>query len=111
MPEPAPAPLRLDPSESVLIMRALDARPLAELVEGRGGLEGTLPDGFLNTTSGRTVARAFYRGRARGYYTLLIADLLAVELLGITPFEVWGDDWLTGGTLIRDLVAAAKAAA
>lgn len=42
---------------------------------------------------GERLAMAFSRGLKAGYVTWHAADLLAIELLGMHPFMVWGDAW------------------
>jgi hypothetical protein len=63
----------------------VDAEPLVALVEARGGLRacGAVP--------GSAEEAAFYRASRDWWLTEGAADRLAVRLLGMTPWEVWGD--------------------
>lgn len=62
----------------------VSAAPLLELVEGRGGFAAC---GGRQHSAGE---RAYYRARRDGWLTERAADLLAVTLLGLTTWEVWG---------------------
>jgi hypothetical protein len=37
--------------------------------------------------------RLYHRARVRGYCSASTADKLAVGLLGVHPFQIWGDAW------------------
>lgn len=58
--------------------------PLVRLVADRGGLRA------CNAEYGSAVEMAFYRARRDGWVTPSAADKLAVGLLGLTPWEIWG---------------------
>lgn len=59
----------------------LPAEPLLHLVRLRG------------VTLDPATQRALMRAQARGRITLKTADVLAVRLLGLTPGEIWGEDY------------------
>ena len=63
----------------------VSAEPLVSLVEARGGLRA------CGAAPGSAEEAAFYRARRDGWLTEGAADRLAVRLLGMTPWEVWGD--------------------
>lgn len=65
--------------------RRLPAAPLLRLVDQRGA---TPPDDAL--------ARALTRARREGTVTPYSGDHLAVRLLGLTAWEVWGDQYASG---------------
>ena len=69
------------------MIRRLPAEPLLRRVAARGGGAacGTKLDG--------AVEQALQRARREGTVTVYAADLLAVRLLNLTPWEVWGDDY------------------
>lgn len=61
----------------------LSAAPALDLLDARGIRLGK------DHPLGHSVSRA----RATGAVTYLTADRIAVELLGVHPCAVWGDDW------------------
>lgn len=72
--------------------KQLPVEPLVRLVEGRGGLYAC-----LGTSAGREVDRLdrmYRRASDRGHLSWKAADQLAIELLGLHPMLVWGDDWV-----------------
>lgn len=71
----------------------LPAEPLERLVAGRGGIGRCLseiPPGRRRALLDRYFRRAVDARRVRWF----TGDRLAVELLGLHPFEVWGEEWL-----------------
>lgn len=70
----------------------LPVGPLVGHVAARGGLAVCLerqPE--LDRVR---LERSLLRGVAAGVLTYRAADILAIELLGLHPMLVWGDDWL-----------------
>ncbi len=70
----------------------LPVGPLVAHVAARGGLAACLerqPD--LDRVR---LERSLLRGVTAGVLTYRAADILAIELLGLHPMLVWGDDWL-----------------
>ncbi|HSX68769.1 helix-turn-helix domain-containing protein [Nocardioides sp.] len=64
------------------------AAPLLRLVIARGG------PGACGARGGTAAEQALVRARRQGWLTIWAADELAVRLLGMSPLEVWGDEWL-----------------
>ena len=73
--------------------RRLPLAPLLELIEGRGGYAVCAP-GVGNRGDRAALDRTWERAKAEGAVPLTTADRLAIELLGLHPMLVWGDDWL-----------------
>lgn len=67
----------------------VDARPLLRQIDLRGG------DYALGVRIGSAEKRALERAREDGTLTVWMADRLAVQLLGLTAWEVWGEEYLT----------------
>lgn len=65
----------------------LPARPLLRQIELRGG------DYALGVRIGSAEKRALERARADGWVTESAGDHLAVHVLRMTPFEVWGPEF------------------
>ena len=63
------------------------AEPLLRLVALQGGEDA------LGVARGSAERRALERARSRGVLTWWTADRLAVTVLGMTPWEVWGTAW------------------
>ncbi|MBS42658.1 MAG: hypothetical protein CMH83_05720 [Nocardioides sp.] len=63
------------------------AEPLLRLVALLGGEDA------LGVARGTAERRALERARSRGVVTWWGADRLAVTVLGMTPWEVWGEAW------------------
>lgn len=63
----------------------LPAAPLVQLVASRGGPSA------CGVWADATVEKAYLRAAASGRLTYRAADSLAVKLLGLTTWEVWGD--------------------
>lgn len=72
----------------------LPVGPLIAHVAARGGIAACL-EGLPELDRDR-LDRAVHRGVAAGVLTFQAADVLAIELLGLHPMLVWGDDWLRG---------------
>lgn len=70
----------------------LPAAPLIEQVERNGGLRAC---GIRREAGGEAerLAKAYYRGRAKGRIRLYLADMLAVRALCQHPALIWGDLW------------------
>lgn len=66
--------------------------PLQALVDSSGGY-APCAQGLTGLARDR-VERAYWRAVSDGQMTWWSADLLAIELLGLHPLLVWGDDWL-----------------
>lgn len=71
--------------------RVFPIEPLARQVELLGGFRGAATE--LVGRRRERIERAWWRGVEAGYVTWKEADSLAVELLGVHPFAVWGDAW------------------
>jgi excisionase family DNA binding protein len=65
----------------------VDAGPLLRQIELRGG------DYALGVRIGSADKRALERAREDGTLTVWAADRLTVRLLGLTPWEVWGEEY------------------
>lgn len=64
----------------------LPAQPLVALVEARGGVS--------ELAGGAQASRRSYtRAKKGGDLTVWQADVLAHALLGLHPWEVWGEAW------------------
>jgi hypothetical protein len=70
----------------------LPAGPLIDAVQRSGGLPQFAARGEL--------AQAFYRARRSGRLTIEAADLMAIRLLHVHPYFVWGDDWWCADELV-----------
>ena len=70
----------------------LPAAPLIDQVERNGGLRAC---GIRREAGGEAerLAKAYYRGRAKGRIRLYLADMLAVRALHQHPALIWGDLW------------------
>ena len=64
----------------------LSIEPLQREVEARGI---ALPRGG----DGERLRKAYHRAVRRGGVSVLHADELSVELLGVHPYEIWGAEW------------------
>lgn len=79
--------------EAVLRGR-IDARPLVDAIDARGGLAA------CGIVAGRTptdsaLARAVQRAAKESTMTLAAADKCATQVLGLHPTDLWGtDDWV-----------------
>lgn len=70
----------------------LPVGPLVAWIAVRGGFAACAErQPHLNRVR---LERALLRGVAAGVLTQRAADVLAIELLGLHPMLVWGDDWL-----------------
>jgi len=69
----------------------LPIEPLAVQVSLLGGIRQLKYE--ASGLRGLRLERAFMRGLEAGYVSWKVADQLAVELLGMHPFQVWGDAW------------------
>lgn len=67
----------------------LDAKPLVDLVEERGGMAAV---GLAKNESAR---RNFERARIVGYIDPYTADPICIRL-GVHPAQLWGADWIAG---------------
>lgn len=65
------------------------AGPLLRQIELRGG------DYALGVRIGSAEKKALERAREDGTLTVWAADWLTTQLLGLTPWEVWGEEYLT----------------
>lgn len=65
-------------------VRRLPAGPLLSMIDRSGGPTA------LGVQRGGREAQAISRAREEGTVTELAADLLAVHVLRVTPWEVWG---------------------
>ncbi|MFS0883862.1 hypothetical protein [Aeromicrobium sp. 179-A 4D2 NHS] len=72
--------------------------PLAHQVTLAGGFQKAACE-LTQRDQGR-LERAWLRGVAAGYVTWREADAIAVGVLGLHPFAVWGDGWF--GTLTEN---------
>jgi hypothetical protein len=79
----------------------LDAAPLLAALDQRGGVaavwRAAFGEPFIGANGqgrGRSVARAVQRARDTGRITRRAADVIAVDLLGMHPMDVFGDAWL-----------------
>lgn len=77
----------------------LDARPLIEAIEARGGLGGCgirVNAGDISQAD-RTyysrLCRSYHRACENGTLTVFAADTLAIKALGVHPVTVWGESW------------------
>lgn len=70
----------------------VSAEPLLRLLAVRGG------PAACGAGEGTAEEQALLRARRQGWVTIWAADELAVRLLGMTPLEVWGDEWLEAAT-------------
>ncbi len=72
-------------------------QPLLDVVASRGGFAAVLAravgDGPGCDRARWRLERAWYRGLAAGRLTPMAGDSLAVSLLGVTPWTVWGLAW------------------
>lgn len=64
------------------------AAPLLRFVMLRGG------PAACGAREGTAAERALLRARRNGWLTIWAADELAVHLVGLTPVEIWGEEWL-----------------
>ncbi|MEP7738313.1 hypothetical protein ABKW28_11720 [Nocardioides sp. 31GB23] len=64
--------------------RRLPAEPLLSLLTAAGGVRA------VGAARGSAAEKAIQRARRDGTVTYRAADQLTVELLGLTPWEVWG---------------------
>jgi hypothetical protein len=65
--------------------------PLVALLDEMGGWENVMrgkPTGMRER-----LQKALTRGKETGHVTVPFADCLAIEVLGLHPALVWGDDW------------------
>lgn len=73
--------------------------PLCAAVSRNGGLAALLAGSRTATSLSQRaqwrLRRAWCRGVSTGLLTPAAADHLAVHLLGVTPWEVWGPIWDT----------------
>lgn len=67
----------------------IDAGPLLRQIALRGG------DKSVGVRPGSAEYWALEDARERGAVTVWMADRLAVTLLGLTPVELWGDEYLS----------------
>ena len=84
---------RLDLDQPSTLPSHLPAQPLLAVVQGRGGIAPCLA-GVDCAQRRQQLERALWRASVDGQITWKTADRLAIEVLGLHPFEVWGDDWL-----------------
>lgn len=69
------------------LRRRLPAEPLLRLVAGRGGASA------VGVCQHSAEEKALERAARDGWVTVREADALAVGLLGLTPWEVWGAEY------------------
>ena len=69
------------------LRRRLPAEPLLRLVAGRGGPSA------VGARQHSAEEKALERAARDGWVTVREADALAVGLLGLTPWEVWGAEY------------------
>ena len=76
----------------------LDAGPLLDLVEGRGGVTAVLHSVGVGGESaeGQRWRDALRRVRRQGVVSVWLADRVCVGLLGTLPELVWGDAFFEG---------------
>lgn len=66
-------------------------QPFLDYVNVRGGL-GELTTG-LSKSERNTVEKAVSRGRRDGDWPMVTCDRVVIRVLGVHPFEVYGDEW------------------
>lgn len=72
--------------------RVFPTAPLVARVEAAGGPAACCGEGI----DGReALLRAYHRAACSDTVAWAAADRLAIELLGVHPVELWGDDWWT----------------
>lgn len=68
------------------------ALPLVEVVQGRGGIGACLA-GIPHGSRRQALEQAFARAATSGRMKWQMADRLAIELVGLHPMLLWGDQW------------------
>lgn len=75
------------------VERWLPVEPIVRVVEERGGFAAVVPGGVATASDAGAIRRSYLRAKQAGTITDALADRLCVELLGLHPCEVYGEQW------------------